>query len=366
MNKSWLILSVACVAAPAFADGDKDVKISGSVDGYYQWNLNNTPGDLSLRPFDGKVKQITLNTARFKAVKAAKGKQFGFTASLVLGKTPDAGNELEPGGRDRYRIFEEAFLTFNAGKGTLDLGKFNCLMGYEANDVTQNAHYSKSFNTSIGEPNYHAGLRYNTTLGDMPAQFYAVTGWSEVEDSNKHLGLGVRVDKKLNEQLNVSANYYNGHEGRLTPTKNNSNSTGGIGFAIPGERDVHAFNLNGTYAANATTKLGFDMNYGNAYHVDAVPNMKWSGLAGYISYVADKKTTVSLRSEVFRDIDGGFTGTDQDLASTTLSLGYQLSNDQKLMVEWRGDRSNKSIFAAKSGGTKSYRDSLLVGFQVKF
>lgn len=365
MNKSWMILCAATLATMAFADGDNgDVKVSGNADVYYQWNLHNVGGDLSLRPSDAKTKTVTLNTARV-SLRPKTEKKLMWTVDLTLGKSPDALNALEPGGRDKYKIIEQAFVTYGLSKGSLDFGKFVSPVGIEVADTTQNLNYTRGMNSTYGVPAYHAGLRYNTSLSDMPAQIYLATGWNEVESSNNNMSLGLHVEKKVAGGWDVAGNYYTGHEGRRTPAKHNSNSLGGVGFTTAGIRDVHLFDVTAKYKANANTDVALEYLSGNAYHVGPATNLKWSGFAGYVGYKAGAKTTVGLRTEIFRDIDGAFSGQSQDLASTTLTFKHEVTSGQTAIIEWRGDRSNKAIFAT-GGPAKKYRDSLLLGYQVKF
>ena len=63
---SSLALPVLAQDAPAWSIGNGNIKMSGLIDSYYSYNFNNpASGYNTLRNFESKAKQFSLNMAEF-------------------------------------------------------------------------------------------------------------------------------------------------------------------------------------------------------------------------------------------------------------------------------------------------------------
>lgn len=373
MNKTIglkiLALGTALAAVGAFAEDEKPLKISGGADLYYQRDLNE-PGagtPVSLRSFDNNHKKVRLGSANLKLHYTPTKSPISATAHLQVGDSADINNLLEPAGSKRYKLFKEAYVTWAGPKGlTVDLGKFDTMVGYESSNASANDNYSLGLLNVLAQPVYHTGLRAKFPVGTMSGTAFVGTGWNEVEDINSEKTLGLSLSKSLNAKTNVSVSYIGGAEGDTTASGNNSNSFGGIGFAATGKRTTHLFDVVGTYAASDRTKYGFNFDYANALGQNGASSGKWSGVGLYVHNQMNDKLKATLRLEQFNDTDGMRTGTVQDLTSATLTGGFTLSKSAELRLEFRLDKSNKSVFTGEGGSLKKDRNTISVAYLVKF
>ncbi|MBL8049056.1 MAG: porin [Chthonomonas sp.] len=358
-TRGLLVTSLLGAASFVFAADENPIKVTGTVDVYYLRDFNEGPGDANLRFLDTRKNKLTLNTALAKIRYTPKKTPFSASVDLGVGKMQDLTNASEPGGTDRYKVFQQAFVSYAGKAVNVDFGKFVTWVGYENLEPSENANYSHGFLSNLGVPTYHFGLRAGFKANDMDLTAAIVRGWNEVEDSNGQLSYGLQAKKNLSDKTTVTANFMGGGEGK-------NGQTAGIAFADGLKRDTYTYDVILTHKLDDTTDLAFEGLYGNALGKGGNPSAKWTGVSGWVSKKFNDKMTGALRIESFNDSDGQRTGTAQNLTSVTLTAGYKLSPNSHFRLELRGDRSNQSVFTKENAANTKNRSTLSGAYILKF
>lgn len=356
--RTSLALSLLAVASASFAT-DTDLKINGTVDIYYMRDLNEGAGDANLRFADTKKNSFTLNTALAKIRWSSKKCPVSATVDFGIGKQQDNANLAEPGGRKRYKNWQQAFLSYNMGGVAIDFGKFNTWLGYEGVENAENPVYSHGFVTTLGAPVYHFGARAKFKTSGMDVTGAVVRGWNEVEDSNDNLSYGLSVKKDISDKTSATLGWIGGNEGK-------NGQVAGIAFADGNKRETYAYDLIINHKVDDKTTVALEGLYGNALGHGGNSSAKWTGVSGWMSKKMTDKMTACLRLESFNDSDGQRSGIAQSLMSATLSTAWVLSPNGTLNLEFRSDRSNKSVFTKDGSGPVKSRNTLTAAYVLKF
>jgi hypothetical protein len=335
--KFLTIIALAAVGSAVYA-ADGDWKLGASFDLYYQTGFSGS-GNFPGRAFDFRRNQFTLGSAIVRLRRDPTSKSpYGVTLDLGGGDTIDSVNALEPGGNSKYKGVQQGYVTYAGDGFTLDFGKFNSWVGYEATLPADNANYSRSQNWTFGQPAYFTGLRLGLKNG---VTVYATQGWNEVEDSNSGKTFGASLSGRLSPSTTGALNLVYGDEGRLTPAPKNTASFGGAGFASPGSRKLAMANAYLVHTQGEWT-MALDASYADA------DGSKWYGVAGYATKKLDAATSVTGRLEGFRDADGIRTGASQSFYSGTVTYARDLDSHSQLRLEFRHDRSSQPFYGGKS------------------
>lgn len=357
--RGLLVTSSIATAAFAFAADENPIKVNGTLDLYYLRDLNEGPGDANLRFLDNKKNKFTLNTALAKVRFTPKNSMFSASLDFGVGKMQDNSNLSEPGGKDRYKNFQQAFVTYKGETMTVDFGKFLSWVGHESLENAENPSYSLGLLKTFGTPNYHFGARAGFKSGDINLKAAVVRGWNEVEDSNGQLTYALQAGKSLSEDTKVTLNFVGGAEGK-------NGQVGGIAFADGLKRDTYLYDAVITHKLDDTTNLAFEGVYGNALGKNGNPSAKWTGVGGWLTKKLNPKTSATLRMETLNDAQGQRTGLAQNLFSVSLSAAYMLSPNSSFRLELRADRSNKAVFTKDNAPLSKNRNTLTGAYVVKF
>jgi len=326
------------VVATVQAQDALNVQTSGLLDVYAGYNLNNPPATApganqnTVRAFDQRSGALALSLLEVNLTQ--KPEPLGFTVTLTAGKTADIVHYMP--GQDKFKLFQQAFVSTQVGNWTIDLGKFVTALGAEVIESSANDNYSRSLPFVYAIPFYHTGIRASTGLGaGWSLQAMVVNGWDITEENNGkksfHVAFGYSSD-----QITFVQNVITGDEA-IAPAS--------------GARTVLDTVLFYKFGAD---KVGLNVDFGE----DKSASAKWLGYALYYRRALPKDRAVALRYSYFDDKDGFRTGVVQKLSEFTVTYEYPIGTSVS-RFEIRLDRSNQPFFL-DSGGTASKKEQITV------
>ena len=320
------------------------LKLSGLVDGYYNYNANH-PAESSdgnqLRKFDFNANTFSLNMA-----KLAVGREpapVGFRIDLGFGK---AFTDILASQPD-FQHLEQIYVSYkpaHAGGFEADLGEFVTSAGAELAEANEDWNYSRSLLFALAIPDYHVGLRATAPISkDFTAGLQLVNGWDSFEDNNSGKTLGLTgVWKK--PAFTVFTNYYGGPENDHT-SKGFRNLLDGTLLLTP-SRKLNAY-LNYDYAQNRNVEEIAPGRF------QAATLSRWQGVALDLRYQATEHIAFSPRWEFYEDPDGFTTGLAQNLHEITLTGEYKFREGVLGRLEYRRDNSDHNFFNQENGAVPS-------------
>ncbi len=311
----------------------REVEVSGFIDGYYGYNFNKPAGRVNvLRNFDTRSNQFVLNLAELVIEKKPDplNSRVGFRLDLDYGPATDLVHSTEPGGRDTYKVIQQAYGSYLAPIGSglqIDVGKFVTWNGAEVIETKDNWNYSRGLLFAWAIPYYHAGVRakysFNSKVSLMGA---VVNGWNNVEENNSGKTFGLSLTVVPTPKLSIIQNYTTGPEQTSdrrhfrhlldTIVSYNFNKQ----WAVMGNYD---------YAQDALTTGG---------------KVHWQGVAGYLRYTPTEKLSFTPRYEWFGDYNGFSTGTAQRVKEFTMTGEYKVRPSLITRLEYRRDWSDRPFF----------------------
>ncbi|MBI4378686.1 MAG: porin [Nitrospinae bacterium] len=346
---AFVLVISFCSISYAVDAGDllKDIKVNGFVSTAYNYNFNDPDSrKINFRPFNENANSFNVDVAELVFQKEAiEPGDIGYRTDIMYGYTiPKAIRSSWPGvtqaADDDFDI-QQAYVRYVLPVGTglaLDLGKYITEMGAEVIEGYDawNYNYSRSLLFFYSIPFTHTGLRGVYKFNDMASLTAEVlNGWDNVVDNNrgKTICTHLALTPIPNTMLNIK--YMWGPE----QTNNDSNM-----------RSLFDANLSFTLLERLT--LAFDYVYGSEQKDPnnvSSPNSdsKWSGLAGYIRYVANDMISLNLRGEIFKDDDGARTLTKQDMWEITVTPEFAIKKYLVIRPEYRHDVSDKPVFDKK-------------------
>jgi hypothetical protein len=334
--KKFALVTLASLLFSAFTaqagineDSTKSGKltISGYVDVYYQYNLNNPSfqspvnnaavqagasgygtvptGSNVGRIFDVKNNQFSLGLVQTKFAYTTDKSEV--VIDLAYGPNAALGNFGNLYGTDVN--IKQAYMSYMLTKKlNVTVGQFGTHVGYELIDAPLNYNYSLSYLFGNG-PFYHTGLKasyaFTENIGLMAG---VVNGWDGMYAWNGKKTAIAQLFLKPTDGFNIYVNYIGGDQKNSlsfptlgTPTANTLSTQSNVS---------HLFDLTTTYQINDDFKLGLNAAYGFGNHLKttADPTMfdkaQWGGVALYADYRFSSVFGLGLRAEYFNDKDG--------------------------------------------------------------
>jgi hypothetical protein len=326
-----------------------DTKITGMLDGYYQWN-NNHPasGNTTLRNFEVSANSFALNMVELSATHDPD--PIGFRLDLGFGRAWEIFNSFDSTkASDKMRYVQQAYVSIkpeNAGGFQFDFGKFFTSAGAELTENHLTWTYGRGWVYTNG-PYYHFGARLSKPVTEnFTVGFQLVNGWNNLDDNNtgKTMGFTTALTGKKISWLN---NYYVGPE----TTGDNE-----------GWRHFYDTVINLTPTDKFSAYVNYD--YGNDRNASA----DWwvIGMAGH--YQADMNNALTFRFEHYEDKDGFITGTARNLRSYTATYEYKWPQGVASRLEYRRDTSDVAFFERGAAGSdpSTHQDTITLGFITVF
>ena len=335
-------------SGPSLASILGPTNITGFVDTYYGYNLNQPQGqNTSFHPFDGKNNQFSLNMIELTVAKApdASNSRLGYNLTFGFGNAMNVVNSSDPGGLGYAQYLKEGYISYLApvGKGLqIDFGKFVTPAGAEVIETKDNWNYSRGILFNYAIPFYHFGLRAKYAFNDkFSATGYVLNGWNSIVDNNSGKTYGTSLSLAASKKVTIVENYLAGPEMFQT--------------------NSHWRQLSDTVVTyTPTSKLSLMANYDYG-RGDLNPNptilrpSMWTGIAGYIRYAFNESNAFAGRYEYYDDRDGFSTGTPQHFNEFTGTYEHTVARHLITRWEYRRDMSNQPVFA-KGGYFTDHQD----------
>lgn len=336
--------------------------ISGSVDGYYRYNVG-APNDNSVAPGTSFANQSGFALGMANVILGYEGDKVGFVADLVFGpRGTDAtflsgvfdGDENRTGD-STSNIVNQLYAYWNVSESVkLTFGNFNTFLGYEVISPTGNFNYSTSYMFSYG-PFSHTGLKADFTLDDNWSLMLAVmnpTDYTENNPFDTYIA-GAQIGYST-DSGSTYLNFRYGNEGdpnEVGPTLQ-ADLTAGYDLT----EDFY-LGVNATYLTTAAEGDGDDSGF---YGVALYPQLKTS-----------EKFTLGLRGEYFGVTNGNVgpfaldSEGDGSVIAATLTGSYEVGN-LTLKPELRLDSTSEESFPDNDGQPTKSLSSFVLGAVYKF
>jgi hypothetical protein len=330
--------------------------VSGYIDAGYSYanrNIEGTgttvPAGVNTRVFDGQNNSFALHQFGLTVAKQPK-EGFGGLVNLTVGKDAQVIHSFpEFTGVNSGSMFDitQAYLQWAGGPLTVIAGKFTTLHGTEVIASSGNTNISRSILFGA-VPFTHTGLRATWAVTDTINLIAGVNnGWDQVTDSNR--GKTAELGATFNpiKPLNIAISGYSGKE-TATPVPTT---------AVP-EATRTSANLVASYAFTDAFSLGLEYLSVSQDKANATGGKaKYSGYAGYVTFLPTPKFRAVLRLESFDDHDGVHFGagaatlTNPQVKYTegTVTLAYLPSDSFELRAEVREDKADQTVFRQYDG-----------------
>jgi hypothetical protein len=334
------------------------ISVSGYIDAGYTHSDRNIEAGIPVgsitpvaeRVFDNQNNSFALHQFGLTVAKQPK-EGFGGLVNITAGK--DAQVIASTGAAVSQVDLTQAFLQYAGGPLTVIAGKFVTLAGTEVIASPGNNNVSRSI--LFGAiPFTHTGVRATWALSDAVSLIAGVNnGWDQLTDQNK--GKTVELGATLNpiKPLSIILSGYSGKEG-VSPaegTRTSLNAVASYTIIDPLSVGLEVLSVSNDIpgAGGTTTKA------------------KYSGVAGYVSYMFAPKFRGVVRFESFNDKDGFHFGTvGTKYKEVTLTGAFLASDSFEARVEGRRDNATNTVFRDYAGAASKTMTSIALQGLYKF
>ncbi|MBL4939690.1 MAG: porin [Lutibacter sp.] len=314
--KYLFFLAILFIAAPVFAQVEETqenkVNISGSIDAYYQTNLN--ASDNVAQSFGTSfADELGFALGMANIIAAYDGEKTGVVADITFGPR----GESATGGFNLNQLY--AYWKVSEGT-TLTVGRFNTYLGYEVISPVGNFNYSTSYLFSSG-PFSHVGVKADFSLSD---DFSLMLAFMNVTDTNNNLTGAYSVGAQLGYSDQFLNFYYD--DGEVLGFE--VDYTGGFDVS-----DSFFLGINAAYADNSD----------NGFY----------GATLYPQLAVSEEFKIGLRGEYF-SVMSELINDDSSVTALTLTGSYTVEN-LTIKPEIRLDSWGNEMPYVKADGLASDR-----------
>jgi hypothetical protein len=387
VRAQFCVLAIMGVSAPAGADEPvkswfQQITINAFASISYTWNFNDPADNLNqLRAFDYDHNSLRVDGAELVLQKAVVNRgDFGFRFDLAFGAVAHIaaarGLFRDPktgvaGDFDLQQVYASYIAPLGHGL-RLDVGKFVTPVGAEFIEGYDgyNDNFSRSLLFTYAIPFTHTGLRLSYPFNDhLTAMVMVVNGWDNVLDNNAAKSFGVALIITPVAPLCFYVNYIGG------PERDNDNhdfrhlidvgavwkATGRLTFTVNAD---WGFDPNAVPLPVPVTTLPSSLpavvpaDAGTDTATVAAKNGQWVGAAAYLRAQLTHRFALSGRGEIFWDVDGYRTGTQQRVLEGTITPELRVTDGLLFRAEFRIDSSDHSVFVRSDGLTRHYQPTV--------
>src|SRR6267154_237209 len=343
------------------------ISVSGYIDAGYTHSDRNIEAGIpvgSLTPvaervFDNQNNSFALHQFGLTIAKQPK-EGFGGLVNITAGK--DAQVIASTGAAVSQVDLTQAFLQYAGGPLTLIAGKFTTLHGTEVIASSGNNNVSRSILFGA-VPFTHTGVRATWALGDTVSLIAGVNnGWDQLTDPNKGKTLELGVTLNPIKPLPITVSGYSGQEATSATTNGTRSSANAVAswtIIDPLSVGLEFLSVSQDNAGGTTTKA------------------KYSGFAGYVTFMFTPKLRGVLRGESFDDKNGfhfgtapGFPGAfatgDTKYKEVTATVSFLASDSFEARAEVRRDQGTNAVFSDSTGATSKDMTSVALQGLYKF
>ena len=338
------------------------ISVSGYIDAGYTHSDRNIeagiggPPSVPPRVFDNQNNSFALHQVGLTVAKQPK-EGFGGLVNLTMGTDAQVIHSSSLGTFADTSMFDvtQAFAQYAGGPLTLIAGKFATLHGTEVIASSGNTNISRSI--LFGSvPFTHTGLRATWALGDTVSLIAGVNnGWDQITDTNKGKTVELGATLAPIKPLSIALSGYSGKEG-----------------ATPNEGTRTSLNAVASYTIIDPLSVGLEVLTVSQEKFTSLVNAstikaKYSGVAGYVTFMASPKFRTVVRIESFTDKDGLRFGTaDTKYKEVTLTGAYVASDSFEARVEARRDQATNTVFTDYAGAASKTMTTLALQGLYKF
>jgi hypothetical protein len=340
------------------SEAEAQVDVSGSVDFYYAYYLNEVDPE-GLRTFDLEHNSFTLGLAEVVIQRApTEQSRVGGRVDLTFGPNADLVSAFEPdpsfggNGPDIFRNLQQAYISVMANdQVTIDFGKFVTPLGAEVIESQGNMNYTRSVLFGYAIPFYHAGVRIGFAASEqLSLAGYVVNGWNNVTDNNSDKTFIGSAALTPNERTTWYGNFIVGKESD---------------FDADGEQDMlWVFDTTLSFAATEMLTLMANFDYGNATNADPITTgdpATWWGIAAYARLQAQDDWALAGRFEYLDDSSDGWMSIGEKAQTFTVTSDHTFLEDLMARIEVRVDKIESDGFTKEDGELTNVQPSLTVG-----
>ncbi len=339
------------------------ITASGYIDAGYSYAKNGA--GFTDRVFDQNPNSFALDQFGLTLAKQPK-EGFGGLVNLTVGRDATFIHSFPETGAPAGSTFDvtQAYAQWAGGPLTVIAGKFTTLHGTEVIAPTGNVNISRSI--LFGSvPFTHTGLRATWALSDTFSLIAGLNnGWDQLQDANKGKTLELGLTANPVKPLNIALSAYSGKE--------NAAQSGAALAGADGTRT--SVDLVVSYQITDPLSIGIEyLNVQQKNYVSLANGStmtgKFSGFAGYITYMFSPKFRGTIRLESTDDKDGerfGQPATAQKFKEGTLTVAYLPADSFELRAELRQDQADQKAFSDSAGNTSKSQSSVAFSGIYKF
>jgi len=330
------------------------ISVSGYIDAGYTHSDRNQAA-FSTRVFDTQNNSFALNQFGLTVAKQPK-EGFGGLVNITVGRDAQFIHSFPEAAPGSMFDITQAFAQYAGGPLTLIAGKFVTLSGTEVIASPGNNNVSRSI--LFGAiPFTHTGVRATWAVTDTVSLIAGVNnGWDQLTDANKGKTLELGATLNPIKPLNLAFSGYSGKE-VVTP--------GGVPVTEGTRTSINAV---ASYTIIDPLSVGLELlNVSQDNTVGANGKGKYTGVAGYVSYMIAPKFRVAGRIESFDDKDGLRFGTaNTKYKEVTVTGAFLASDSFEARVEGRRDQGTNKVFTDFTGVTSKSMTSIALQGLYKF
>jgi len=318
------------------------ISVNGYIDAGYSHADRNIEGGVNgvaTRPprvFDNQNNSFALHQFGLSVSKLPK-EGFGGLVNVTVGSDAQVIHSFPDTSASLFDV-TQAYAQYSGGPLTLIAGKFATLQGTEVIWSPSNANVSRSI--LFGAiPFTHTGVRATWALSNTVSLIAGVNnGWDQLTDQNRDKTVELGATLNPIRPLNIAISGYSGKEpaGTGNGTRTSINATG-------------SYNITDAISVGAEVlNVSQDVPVGGG----ATTSQKYTGFAGYGSYMFTRRIRGALRVENFDDKDGlrfGVAGTKY--REVTATGAYLAADNFEARAEVRRDQGTNAVFRDYQGAT---------------
>jgi Putative beta-barrel porin-2, OmpL-like. bbp2 len=347
---------------PAAPTLDKVLEASGiSVSGYMDVAYTHSDRDLSKfsdRVFDSQNNSFALHQFGLTVAKQPK-EGFGGLVNLTVGSDaqvihsfPETNTATPPANSTSMFDVTQGYLQYATGPLTVIAGKYATMHGTEVIASTGNTNFSRSILFGA-VPFTHTGVRATWVLNDKVSLMGGVNnGWDQLTDANKGKTLELGTTLTPIKPLTITVSGMSGKEPTTATTDGTRNSINAVA----------------SYTIIDPLSVGLEVLSVSQDNVGGLgTKQKYSGAAGYVTYMFMPKLRGVLRVESFNDKDGfHFATPNAKYREGTATVSYLASDSFEARAEVRHDSSDKTVFFKSGSGTADSKSMSSIALQALY
>jgi Putative beta-barrel porin-2, OmpL-like. bbp2 len=333
---------------------------SGYIDAGYSYanraiDPTQSGAGVNTRVFDTQNNSFVLHQVGLTLAKQPK-EGFGGLVNLTIGRDANVIQSFPTTTNATFDV-TQAYAQWAGGPLTVIGGKYTTLAGTEVIASPSNNNVSRSMLFGA-VPFTHTGLRATWAATDTLSVIAGVNnGWDQLTDANRGKTAELGLTWNPIKPLTIAASAYDGPEVA---------AGGGNGSRTLAD-------LVASWAFTDTLSIGLEyLTFSQDNGVVVGTKAKYSGFAGYFTWLFNPKWRLAVRAESFDDHDGFHFGTTglptpgTKYKEGTVTVAFLPADNFELRAEVRDDTADQAVFKQFDGTTSKSLMTMAVQGLYKF